>query len=87
MLKRASGSQCPGGVPLACFSGRRWELAVSLSPDQPDDEFPASKQSLASLTDDDVLHLLAVFPILLRGPVHPGHHHLEVRDRSLVARS
>lgn len=58
-------------------------MSASLSSDQPDDEFPASEQSLASLTDDDFLHLLALFPILHRGPVHPGHHHLEVGNRGL----
>ena len=53
------------------------------SSDQPDDEFPASEQSVAGLADDDFLHLSAFLPILHWGPVHPGHHHLEVGDGSL----
>ena len=83
-LGKVSGGWCLAGVPLACFSGYRREVTASLSSDQPDDEFPASEQSLAGLTDDDSLHLFALFPVLHRGPVHPGHHHLEVGDGSLV---
>lgn len=63
-----------------------WHMGVycpSLSADQPNDEFPATQQSLAGLTDDDPLHLAALFPILHRSPVHLGHHHLEVGDGGL----
>ena len=79
---KVSGSQAWLGSLCRC-SGCRWEVAASLSSDQPDDEFPASEQSLAGLTDDDFLHLLALFPILHRGLVHPGHHHLEVGEGGL----
>lgn len=70
----------PGWGPSGLLLWSQMEDDASLSSDQPDDEFPASEQSLASLTDDDILHLLAVFPILHWGPVHPGHHHLEVGE-------
>lgn len=56
----------------------------SLSSDQPDDELPTSKQGLAGLPDDNVLHLLALLPILHRRVVHPGHHHLEVGTVALA---
>lgn len=74
-----------GYQETSAWLGSIWPASLvtddaSLSSDQPDDEFPASEQSLASLTDDDILHLLAVFPILHWGPVHPGHHHLEVGE-------
>lgn len=72
--------------PLICSSGHTWRVAVTLSSDQPHDEFPASEQSLAGLTDDDFLHLLALFPILHRGPVYSGHHHLEVGHGCPVVR-
>lgn len=85
-LRRLSGSQCLAGVPLACSQITCSQVATSLSSDQPDDEFPASEQSLAGLTDDDFLHLLALFPVLHWGPVHPGHHHLEVGDGGLRVR-
>lgn len=83
VLGRVSGNWCLAGVPLACSSGRTREVIASLSSDQPDDEFPASEQSMAGLADDDFLHLSAFLPILHWGPVHPGHHHLEVGDGSL----
>ena len=60
--------------------GHRWEVTASLSSDQPDDELPASEQSLAGLTDDDFFHPITLLPVFNRGPVHPGHHHLEVGD-------
>lgn len=56
------------------------ERVPFLSSDQLDDELPASKQGLAGLADDNILHLLALLPVLHRRAVHPGHHHLEVGD-------
>ena len=83
VLGRVSGNWCLAGVPLACSSGCTREVTASLSSDQPDDEFPASEQSMAGLADDDFLHLSAFLPIFHWGPVHLGHHHLEVGDGSL----
>lgn len=84
---RVSRSQCLPGVSLACSPGCIWKSATSLSPDQPDDEFPTSEQSLAGLTDDDFLHLAALFPVLHWGSVYSGHHHLEVGGGGLRSRS
>lgn len=84
---RVSGSQRLPGVSLACSPGHTWKVAASLSPDQPDDELPASKQSLAGLTDDDFLHLCALFSVLHGRPVYSGHHHLEVRGGGLRSSS
>lgn len=54
------------------------EGVPSLSSGQPDDELPASKQGLAGLPDDNLLHFLALLPVLHGSAVHPGYHHLEV---------
>ena len=78
-----SGNWCLAGVPLACSSRCTREVTASLSSDQPDDEFPASEQSMAGLADDDFVHLPALLPILHWGLMYPGHHHLEVGDGSL----
>lgn len=72
-----------GGVPGAVL----WpqvEGILFLSSGQSDDELPASKQGLAGLTDDNLLHFLALLPILHGSAMHPGYHHLEVGTVALT---
>lgn len=54
---------------------------------QPADELPAPPQSLANGTNDDVLHVPAVLPLLPGSPVGRGSHRLEVRQITALLRA
>lgn len=72
-----AGELAHGGV-LRAAPWPQVEGLLFFSSDQPDDELPTSKQGLAGLADDNILHLLALLPVLHGSAVLPGHHHLEV---------
>lgn len=81
--KEMVGELAFDGVPGSVL-GPRVEGIPFLSSGQPDDELPASKQGLAGLTDDNLLHFFALLPVLHGSAVHPGYHHLEVGTMALA---